>query len=288
MKYIPGLPSCGHMGADFPRIYTSHGHSMKTANCLLCHEEFTAQIGVIERITDKKHAVYAHAVSSACGSIQLGAKTTLWVLKALADIANSGDFQSGWPVWCDSNFSEVAVAAALTRPTDDTLIKAAKESHRPTICVPDAPGISPRVKAIIEETLDDARWVTEQGKRWAQLVQFICPDGAVENMRICGTSYEGKREQKQMIAEQVGRSASRLNASVVLVFSDVYLSADRMVRPSQAAKQTEAIIVGVQATPPSPCTLGTYPYTRQPDGAVKFGRFEWDKPRSDISLRNLL
>jgi hypothetical protein len=287
MKNIPELPGCGHMGADFLRIYTSHGHSMKTKNCQPCHLELSAQLDVIERMPSK-YAAYALAVSSACDSIQLGANATLRALNAMADICNSGDFEGGWPVWCENNFPDIAVAAALTLPTDDALVKRAKECHRPTMRIPAAPGISAAAKELIEETLDDAQWTTMQGKRWAQLVQFICPDGGVENMRIRGTSYEGKREQKQMIAEQVGRSASRLNASVVLVFSDVYLSADPKVRPSQAADRTEAIVVGVQATPPSPCTLGTHPYTRHPAGTVTFGRFEWGKPRSDISLCNLL
>src|ERR1039457_3348711 len=133
MKYIPELPSCGHMGADFPRIYTSHGHSWKTEQCALCHEEFTGMLGIIESIADIRIADFAHKVASACGSIQLDAKTTILVLRALADIANSGDFRSGWPEWCDSNFSEFAVAAALPPPTDEALVKRAKEAHRPTI-----------------------------------------------------------------------------------------------------------------------------------------------------------
>ena len=56
MKYIPEMPSCGHMGADFPRVYTTRGQAMKTANCPLCHQELTAQTAVIERITDLKYA----------------------------------------------------------------------------------------------------------------------------------------------------------------------------------------------------------------------------------------
>ena len=128
MKYIPELPSCGHMGADFPRIYTSHGHSWKTAQCAFCHGDFMQMLAVIEPIADIRIADFAHKVASACGSIQLGARTTMLVLRALADIADKGDFQSGWPAWCDSSFSEVAVAAALTLPTDDALVKLAKEA----------------------------------------------------------------------------------------------------------------------------------------------------------------
>ena len=106
MKNIPELPGCGHMGADVLRIYTSHGHSMKTKNCQPCHLELSAQLDVIERMPSK-YAVCALAVSSACDSNQLGAKTTLKALNALADISNSGDFEAGRPVYCENNFQQL-------------------------------------------------------------------------------------------------------------------------------------------------------------------------------------
>ena len=65
---------------------------MKTKNCQPCHLELSAKLDVIERMPGE-YAAYALAVSSACDSIQLGARTTLKALNALADISNSGDFR---------------------------------------------------------------------------------------------------------------------------------------------------------------------------------------------------
>jgi hypothetical protein len=267
------------MGAEFARTYTSHGSSMKTANCPLCHDELTAQIAVIERITDNRHVAYAHAVASACGRIQLDSKTTQRVLNALADICNSRDFKTGWPEWCDSNFSEVAVAAALTLPTEETLLKRAKEAHRPTIRVPAFPGISDAANGLIEETLDDARWTTARGRRWATFAQFI-HSGGVQSMRIRGTS--GDREEKQMIGNRILRDAAQLHASEVVITSDIWTSPDSNVRPSQSPRRTEAFMVVVQKV--DICTVGYQKYTRNSDGTVTFADFEWDKSGSDFDL----
>lgn len=278
MKYIPELPSCGHMGAEFARTYTSHGHSMKTANCFLCHEEFMAQISVIERITDNKYAAYAHAVASACGRIQLGAKTTLRVLKALADSCNRGDFESGWPVWCENNFPDIAVAAALTLPTDDALVKRAKEAHRPTMRIPVSPGISTAAKELIEETLDDACWTITQGKRWAPLVQFIHPGGVV-SMRIRGMS--GVEEEKRLVAQRIEADRKMLNASLVVMITDTWVAKPgEKMRPSESPNRTEALLVAAWGADKI-STLGMQGYMRQLDGTVVFEDFEWSESRSN-------
>jgi hypothetical protein len=280
MKYIPELSSCGHMGAEFARTYTSHGHSWRTAQCALCHEEFTEMLGVIESIADIRIADYAHKIASVCGSIQLDAKTTMLVLRALADIANSGDFQSGWPAWCDSNFSEVAVAAGLTLPMDDALVKLAKEAHRPTMRIPASPGISTAAKELIEETLDDARWTTMQGKRWASLAQFIHP-GGVQNMRIRGMS--GAEEEKRLIARRIEENRKSLDASMVIMTSDVWVGAPGdNTRPSASPNRTEALMVAAWG-PDKVSTLGMQRYTRQVDGTVFFEEFEWDAPRLGVN-----
>ena len=272
MKYNPELPSCGHLGADFPRVYTSHGESMKTANCPLCHQELRARIDAIERITDLKYVAYAHAVASACGSIQLDAKTVLRALKALADVCNSGDFESGWPVWCESNFPNIAVAAALTLPTDDALVEFAKEAHRPMIRIAAALGISTAAKELIEETLDDARWTITQGKKWAPLVQFIHP-GGVESMRIRGMS--GAEEEKRLIARRIEECRKSLNASLVIMITDVWMGdPGEKMRPSESPNRTEALFVAAWGADKI-STLGSQGYARKLDGTVVFEEFEW-------------
>jgi hypothetical protein len=280
MKNIPELPGCGHMGADFLRIYTSHGHSMKTKNCQPCHLELSAKLDVIERMPNK-YAVYALAVSSACDSIQLGAKTTLKVLNALADISNSGDFAAGWPVYCEVNFHEIAVAAALTLPMNDELVKRAKQAHRPTLPIPPAPRISTEAKELIEETLDQARWAITQGKRWAPLVQLM-HRGGVENMRIRG--FGGTEEEKRIIARQIEEERLRLNASLVVMVSDAWVGAsgDR-VRPSKSPNRTEALTVAVWGAD-KVSTLGSLAYTRSLDGTVIFAEFEWGEPSSNCNI----
>jgi hypothetical protein len=280
MKDIPELPGCGHLGADFPRIYTSHGHSMKTANCLLCHEEFTAQIGVIERITDIKYAAYAQAVNDACNSIQVGAKTTMRVLNELADICNSGDFESGWPVWCVGNFPDTSIAAAMTLPTDDALVKLAKEAHRPTIRITAAPGISPAAKELIEETLDDARWTIAQGKRWAPLVRLIHP-GGILSMLITGMS--GAEEEKRLVAQRIEENRKSLHATLVIMISDVWVAKpNEKVRPSESPNRTEALLVAAWGAEKIR-TMGSQKYTRNPDGTVVFEEFEWDESGSSFN-----
>jgi hypothetical protein len=251
---------------------------MKTSNCPLCHEELTAQIGVIEGITDKRYAGFAHAVACACGSIQLGVGTTLRVLKALADVCNGGDFESGWPVWCENNFPDIAIAAALTLPTDISLVKRAKEALRPTIRIPAVPGISTEAKELIEETLDDARWTIVQGKRWAPLAQLIHP-GGVENMRIRGMS--GTEEEKSLVAQRIEEERKKLNASLVIMISDVWVAkpGDRM-RPSESPNRTEALIVAAWGAD-KVSTLGLEGYTREFDGTVVFEEFEWSGSGSD-------
>ena len=277
MKFIPEMPSCGHMGADFPRIYTCHGQSMKTANCPLCHQEFTAQTDVIERITDLKYAGYAHAVASACGKIQLGPKTTMLVLEALAEICNSGDFEGGWPVWCENNCPDIAVAAALTLPADAALVKCAKEAHRPTTRIPAAPGISTAARELIEETLDDARWTTMQGKRWAPLAQLIHPRG-IQSMRIRGMS--GAEEEKRLVAQRIEEDRKSLNASVAIMITDVWVGKrEEKMRPSESPNRTEALFVAAWGANKI-STLGSQGYTRKLDGTVVFEEFEWEEPGS--------
>jgi roadblock/LC7 domain-containing protein len=244
----------------------------------VCHEEFTEMLGIIESIADIRIADYAHKVASACGSIQLDAKTTMLVLLALADIANSGNFQSGWPVWCDSNFSEVALAAALTLPTDDALVKLAEEAHRPTIRIPAFPGISDAAKELIEETLDDARWTTMQGKRWAPLVQFIHP-GGVQSMRIRGMT--GAEEEKRLVAQRIEESRKSLNASLVIMISDAWVGAPGdKVRPSSSPNRTEALTVAAWGAD-KVSTLGSLAYTRSLDGTVLFEAFRWSASELD-------
>ena len=208
MKNIPKLPGCGHLGADFFRIYTSHGHSMTTKNCQPCHLELSAKLEVIESMPSK-YAAYALAVSSACDSIHLGAKTTFKALNALADISNSGDFEAGWPVYCENNFQQIAVAAALTLPMDEELVKHAKEAYRPTLRIPTAPRILTEAKELIEETLDQARWAITQGKRWAPLVQVMHRGGVrnIANQRIRVGS--GRREEAYRPAHRRGEAEAQ-------------------------------------------------------------------------------
>ncbi len=277
MKNIPELPGCGHMGADLLRIYTSHGHSMKTKKCQPCHLELSAKLDVIERMPGE-YAAYALAVSSACDSIQLGARTTLKALNALADISNSGDFEAGWPVYCENNFQQIAVAAALTLPRDEELVKHAKEAHRPTLRIPTAPRISVEAKQLIEETLDDARWTITQGKRWAPLVQLIHPAG-VQSMRIRG--FSGTEEEKRLITRHIEEERLSLNASLVVMVSDVWVGAsgDR-VRPSKSPNRTEALTVAAWGAD-KVSSLASLAYTRSLDGTVLFDEFEWSTSESD-------
>ena len=277
MKDIPELPSCGHLGADLLRVYTSRDRSMKTKNCQLCHLELTAQLGVIERVP-RNRAAYAHAVSSACASIQLGANLTLQVLTALAGICNNGDFKRGWPAWCEQNFDEMAVAAALIIPLDAGLVKRAKEAHRPTLRIPAVPRISSEAKELIEETLDGACWTTVQGKRWAPMVQLIHGAG-VQNMRIRGLS--GAEEEKRLAAQHIEEERSRLNASLVIMISDVWVGVPGdKVRASASPNRTEALMVAVWGAD-KVSTLGSLPYTRSLDGTVIFGEFQWSDSGSD-------
>jgi hypothetical protein len=278
MRSIPELPSCGHMDAEFARTYTSHGRSWKSVQCPLCHEEFTEMLGIIEPIADLRIADYAHNVAIVCWSIQLDAKTTMLVLRALAEVANRGDFQSGWPAWCFGNFSEVAVAAALILPTDDALVKLAKEAHRPMIRIPAAPGISPAAKELIEETLDDARWTITQGKKWALLVQFFHP-GGVESMRI--RSMSGTEEDKGLVAQRIEESRKSLGASLVVLIGDVWVGKPgEKMRPSESPNKTEALIVAVWGADKI-STVGSQGYTRQLDGTVVFDEFRWGEFGSD-------
>ena len=277
MKNIPELPGCGHMGADLLRIYTSHGHSMKTKNCQPCHLELSAKLDVIERMPGK-YAAYALAVSSACDSIQLGARTTLKALNALADISNSRDFEAGWPVYCENNFQPIAVAAALTLPRDEELVKHAKEAYRPTLHIPTAPRISVEAKQLIEETLDDARWTITQGKRWAPLVQLIHPAG-VQSMRIRGMS--GAEEEKRLLARRIEESRKRLNASAVIMISDTWVGKPgEKMRPSESPNRTEALTVAAWGAD-KVSSLASLAYTRSLDGTVLFDEFEWSTSESD-------
>lgn len=277
MKDILELPGCGHMGADFLRVYTSHGRSMRTKNCQPCHLEVSAQLGVIERIPSE-YAPYAHAVSCAGDAIQLGAKTTLKVLNALADISKSGDFERVWPTWCKNNCPEIAVAAALILPLDEELVKCAKEAHRPTLRIPAAPRISTEAKELIEETLDQARWAITQGKKWAPLVQLM-HRGGVENMRVRGLS--GAEEEKRLVTRHIEEERLRLNASLVVMISDVWVGASgEKIRPSASPNRTEALMVAAWGADKA-STLGTLTYTRNLDGTVIFGEFQWSDSESD-------
>jgi len=279
MKDIPELPSCGHVGADFLRIYTSHGRSMKTRNCQLCHFEFIDQCSTIERVPHK-YASYAHAVAGACQLIQLGAKTTLRVLGALADICNSGDFESGWAVWCERNFPEIYVAAALTLPMDEALVKLAKEAHRPTIRLAAAPGMSSSVKEVIEGALDDARWTITQGKKWAPLVKFIHSAG-IQSVRIRGLN--GADGERMQVAQRIESDRKKLNASLVIMVTDTWVAKHgEAMRPSMSPTKQEALFVAVWGADRI-STMGMSKYTRGLDGSVVFNEFKWYEPGSGIN-----
>ena len=92
--------------------------------------------------------------------------------------------------------------------------------------IPTAPRISVEAKQLIEETLDQARWTIMQGKKWAPMAQIIHP-GGVENMRIRG--FSGAEDEKRLIARHIEEERLRLNASLVVMVSDVWV-----VAPSRA------------------------------------------------------
>ena len=166
----------------------------------------------------------------------------------------------------------------MTLPVDEELVKHAKETYRPTLRIPTAPRISVEAKELIEETLDQARWAITQGKRWAPLVQLM-HRGGVENMRIRG--FGGAEEEKRLITRHIEEERLRLNASLVIMTSDVWAGAPGdNVRPSRSPSRTEALMVAAWGAD-KVSTLGSQSYSRSLDGTVLFDEFEWSTSESD-------